>query len=328
MTKMSLKHTKNLKLIKIASVILSLLGYYVYRNSRAYKKYFHFANKMKDIPDDLQIVNLGTTAAFYAFDYSKIKVPAMNMAIYTQTFNYDLKILQKYAKHISENAIILITIEYPIFLFPDIPENRPEVHNQFNKILRVENKNLSKTLKSYCLLLFPFFIKKSAGSILHMINLETENGKKNHFTLREREAKIAEKIKGWWSACGLTEKDLSEDKLSVQVKKRLNASCLNLNELLNYCMDMSWKPVLILLPYSKQMNESLEQVLLNRICYSNLSDFIERGIPLLDYSHDPRLSDGDLYMDMEYLNEKGRALFSDIVIQDLVKINGLDLKRI
>lgn len=305
--------------ISIIMSILSLTGYYHYRKSSLYSKYFHFVNKLKKVPENLQIVNLGTTGAYYAFDYLKCKFTGMNMAIYTQPFSYDLKLLQKYEKNINKKAVILITIEYPIFLFPNIPKGRLEVYNQFNKIVKPDKKTLRQWFLINCFQLFPFLIHKYYTSIFNMIYLESTNGKINHFTRRERQQIVDDKIKNWWKAAGMKDKELKGSQLTVSIKNRLRQSQLNLNELLNFCKDKNWKPVLIMLPYSQDINNRLEKPLLDKICYNNLTSFLEKGILFLDYSHDLRLSSADLYMDMEYLNENGRAVFSEIVFRDLME---------
>lgn len=301
--------------IGLAAVLL--LEYYRYYNSEEYKKYFHFANKMKRVSQCLHIVNLGTTGAYYAFDYSKLKVPAMNMAIYTQPFSYDLKILKKYKKRISEGAIILITLEYPIFLFPEIPGERKEVHNQFCKILGPETKKIKDIVKCYFFQAFPFLIRKYYSSIFYMINLEKLNSKKNHFTVRDRKILIYQKIKGWCEASGIEQKDWNNGRISENIKKNMINSQCYLNNLLDFCMDSNWRPVLVALPYSEDMNNMLNEDLLDRIFYQNLNVYKARGIPFLDYSSNHKLKSGDLYMDMEYLNETGKKLFTNLVIEDL-----------
>lgn len=312
-----LKYSKNKIVLNIAILLIAIYGGYKYYINKIIKPYFHFVNKMKIIPDNLSLVNVGTSGAYYAFDYSGTKNPAMNMAGYTQPFEYDLKILKKYKEKINKGAVVLITLEYPIFLFPEIPEGRKEVLNQFNKILRPETNTIGELINYFLFKAFPFLIHKNYVSVFNLINLENENGKKNRFTRRERHNIIDQKIRAWWYAASIEEANLKKLTLSSRVEKNMIESRCNLQQLVDFCLSEDWKPVLVMLPYSTDMNKRLSEDLLNKICYNNLQPFVERGILFLDYSHDLRLSSGDLYMDMEYLNIFGRKLFTNIVIEDL-----------
>lgn len=309
------------------SMVATLAGfivYYFYRRSPAYKNYFHFINKMQAVPDNLQLINLGTTAAYYAFDYGNLNVRAMNMATYTQTFQYDLKILKKYEEKLGKNAVVLISIEYFVFLCPKVPSWRKEVYNQFLNLLESEGKTFKETFHIFFIRNFPFLFRNYHQSILNMIKMEEKYGKSNNFTIYEQNRIINQKLNALWGGAGISKEDLFSNKLTPEVKKKIADSKNHLGEMIDFCISKDWNPVFVILPYSFEMNKRFSKQLLDEICYNNLNEFVKKGVSVLDYSHNERLASSKLYMDMEYLNLEGRRRFTNIVMQDLKKTKILD----
>lgn len=143
-----------------------------YRNSKIEKKWrFHFSSKIM-ITNNLDLVNLGTTRAYYAFNYENLCNNAINLAGFTQTFKYDEMMLRKYSSKINKNAIILITIEYPIFLIPQINIRRKEVYNQISKRVGMLKVKEISIFKQMLYRMWPQLIDEENESIKYFCKLE------------------------------------------------------------------------------------------------------------------------------------------------------------
>lgn len=291
--------------------------YFHYRKSERYNKRFKFANKMLDVPDNLEIVNLGTTNAYYGFDYSNSGYQAMNMAGFTQTFAYDLKVMRHFSGKVKKDAAILIPFVYPIFLVPQIPNDRLEVYNQFARFLSLREINGQSRIKTFFYSNFPFLIDKHNRILQMFEQLEKTNGQRCRYTERQLEGILDTKLSGWYNAAGICEETISAGTMTQEMEKRMYESIEYLQQLVDFCFESGWHPIFVILPYSELTNKRVGEQFIENVVYRNLK-IVKKSvdIPILDYSRDDRLASIDNYMDAEFLNEAGRKKFTKIVLED------------
>ena len=86
------------------------------------------ANKSKDIAK-ADIVNLGSTYAYYDFVYDGIPIRGVNLAHRSQYLNMDLKYINKYAKFLKRGVKVLIVL--PDFVFAADAKEMSKKNNQF-----------------------------------------------------------------------------------------------------------------------------------------------------------------------------------------------------
>lgn len=53
--------------------------------------------------------------------------------------------------------------------------------------------------------------------------------------------------------------------------------------------------------------------------YENIRQANKKNIPVLDYIYDERFQDSELYINVDFLNGRGRKLFTKTVLDDLKK---------
>ena len=70
--------------------------------------------KFENVPYDIEICNFGSSHGSndYFYDKFQTKYTCFNFALPSQSLDYDYRIFEHYKEHISENAIIFITISY------------------------------------------------------------------------------------------------------------------------------------------------------------------------------------------------------------------------
>ena len=60
---------------------------------------------------------------------------------------------------------------------------------------------------------------------------------------------------------------------------------------------------------------------MKEVLYDNIRFLKDKQIPILDYWKDDRLNDYKLYINSDFLNEKGSKLFTEIVLEDIKKLD-------
>lgn len=60
---------------------------------------------------------------------------------------------------------------------------------------------------------------------------------------------------------------------------------------------------------------------MKEVLYDNIRFLKDKRIPILDYWKDDRLNDYKLYINSDFLNEKGSKLFTEIVLEDIKKLD-------
>ena len=93
--------------------------------------------------------------------------------------------------------------------------------------------------------------------------------------------------------------------------------------MINYTLSNGLKPVIVVPPCSKELNDFFSDEFLKEILYSNIEKANKNIIPVLDYLKKPEFQDYHLYENSDFLNVNGRELFTKKVVADLKKINYL-----
>ena len=101
-------------------IMILLLLNILFKNTNYYMNSIDQLQKIiKGVPDNLEIINLGSSYGKYAFCYDHIKIKGFNFAIKPQSLSYDFKILQQYRKNLNEGCIVLISLVPLVFCLPD-----------------------------------------------------------------------------------------------------------------------------------------------------------------------------------------------------------------
>ncbi len=279
----------------------------------------YYTKKFKYFPKHLNLVVVGTTQAHFAFDFSGIEVKAANMALVYGGLKFHSCFLEKYRHRICNGAVILITVEYPIFVCSG-QWTKPEMNVHYARVLLGHNPMLP-VYRQLFYKLFPYHYVKYP-LFESTISAEEKNRIRNRLRLYEIDSNIRELIKGW-------EKEIYPIKIldynnSVQMreqKERIDKSISILESTIYYCREHGWNPVIVGLPYCRQLNDALPKKFIEDCFYSCISRLQENiEIPFLDYSTDDQFSSIQNYMDIWFLNELGRKKFTKRVLNDLKKL--------
>lgn len=275
--------------------------------------------KFRNVPKEIQIVCVGTTQAHFAIDFSDVPVQGFNMALYRNPIIFHRFLLEKYEKRIQKNAVVLISLEYPIFCIDCFEKIAKENAVQYAKLLTGRNP-YNSLIGQLCLRFYPAHLDKQMQNFLSFKNVEERNRYVNHYKPWEWTNLCKNLIEyGWEKEIGIADYVMEGHKKALpKVDTAMKRGVLQTVELIYYCREKGWRPVLLGLPYSNILDQYIPDSFKRKCFYRNIQYIQDRtSCKFLDYSADKRMQNINNYMDVWFLNERGRQKFTQIVLKDL-----------
>lgn len=305
--------------ILIVATIIILLLLFIWICNKKYKNSNYFLedyNKIKKfvdgVPENLEIVNTGSNHAYYGFNYDDKKY--FNFASGSQSLNYDYKILKQYSNNLNDSCKVLIVLAPLSFGFVDYKDDSSNSRYYFfidkDKILNYSRlKNFlyvdMPILKSWKNFIRIFLRKKEIKPVINT----PDNA--------EKEALL--RINGWKKQFNL--KDLLDMKSAYCLKDEFENVKIILLDMIKFSLKHNWRPIIIIPPASVFLTEKISDEFMKEVLYDNIRFLKDKQIPILDYWKDDRLNDYKLYINSDFLNEKGSKLFTKIVLEDIKKLD-------
>lgn len=314
-------------MLKVLILIFILIILLVLITNKLYKKTNHYKNEIeqlqkyiKGVPQDLEIINLGSSYGKHAFDYSHISLNGFNFALQPQSLSYDFRILKQYTPNLKENCRILITFPALVFGFLDYSDDKANT-KYYDFLDKKEIIGYSK-LKYLIRVIFPVFSHKfNILRIFKDVKKQPQNCKKNLLTEKEVKKEAILRVNGWKKQFKLKntihyEKYPELEKMFVETTKLLA-------EMIDYCIENNFKPMIIVPPTSGILNEMLSKEFIKKVLYENIEKANKKKIPILDYLYDESFQDYKLYINSDMLNVNGRKLFTKRVFKDIENLENM-----
>lgn len=304
-------------LILLFVIVLFTLNM-IYKNTNYFRNQFIQVEKFKNVPNNLEIINTGSSYAKYAFDYEHTSLKGFNFGLQPQSLSYDFKILKKYTPNLKKKCIVQIVIPNLVFGFLDYEnDNYNTKYYYFLDPKDVIHYNKFKHLIREKL---PILTTKRAIRYIIKDVLEDNsfNQSESLMTKQQVEKEAFLRVEGWKKQFGL------DSTITCNYPEELKKMFFNTTELvakmIDYCVDNGFKPVLVIPPTSKILNDMLSKEFMQECLYNNIDKANKRNVPVLNYLYDERFQDYKLYMNSDFLNKTGREKFTKIVIHDLKKM--------
>lgn len=278
--------------------------------------------KFKKIPNHIQVVCVGTTRAHYAIDFSGEDYIGFNMALYKNPLEFHLPILQKYRRKIAKNAIILITLEYPIFCLRDIEKIAKENMQQYAKVICGRNPYCSM-IHQIIKKILPQEENPQTDVLQYMKVLEQKERYMNHFKQWEVDRMCKELIDDGWNREIDFPLFVQEGHLShlSELHSTMERNKKVLINLIRFCKANDWNPILLGLPYSKFVYDFVPDTFKQQCFYKNIQLVCkETGCEFWDYTGEESLQEKNNYLEVQYLNKRGRGEFMKLISQKLDNI--------
>lgn len=284
-----------------------------YKNSNYFLDDYNKIKKFVDgVPGNLEIVNTGSNHAYYGFNYGSRK--CFNFASGAQSLNYDYKILKQYSNNLNGGCKVLIVLAPLSFGFVDYKNDSSNSryyffmdkdkilnYSRLKKILYVD----MPILKSWKNFIRIFLRKKEIKSIINT----PDNA--------EKEALL--RINGWKKQFNL--KNLLDKKSASYLKDEFENVKTILLDMIEFSLEHNWRPIIVIPPASVFLTKKISDEFMKEVLYDNIRFLKDKRIPILDYWKDDRLNDYKLYINSDFLNEKGSKLFTEIVLEDIKKLD-------
>jgi len=289
--------------------------------------YFHVALRnqqehkvLRGLQKKYDRIAFGSSYGLYGISFPQ-ETNGFNFCIGGQFFYYTDKMLREYApKCLKPGGTIYLVIADLVFARVGKGLYRPE---RYSLLLSKESLGEEYSFLNYMRMRFSLFYRPKIRTLIASL----VRGEENHFdTLCENNLnynKTLEQAKkrcaSWCRQFGLknTVSDIIEPELDLEFGKTRAI----LTGMIQFCLDNGFKPILVVTPVSKAMNECLSDEFMKRVLYDNIKMANEQKVPFLDYLKDARFQDISLYANnADCLNAKGRKLFTKLLIEDTNKI--------
>ena len=300
-------------IVLVGLIILNAL----YKRTNAFQNQFIDITKFQRLKDDdrFDIVNLGSNHPKFAFDYSESGVKAMNWAVGPETFMYDFAILKKYKKHLNPGAIVIIPVcPLKFFLLNTHKNNLVKYYRILSKH-EMPDYDAKQKMLEYVVPIFHYPTR--AKRILRDVRsdnrlLLTENPMNNE--------QIVKDAAYWIDGCWNPEFDIdivNMQPLSKENKKSIDSNIRILSEIIQYCLDNGFKPILTMLPVTKELSSKFPEEFIQQHILRYINESNKLGVPVLDYLKDERFVSPDFYINSFFMNAVGRKFFTKIFVNEL-----------
>lgn len=310
--------------------ILRLLLFPLLFLNKWYKKTNHYNNQFidvrkftgrqaftLDIPHDLDIINLGSNQPKFAFDYTGVDIKGMNWAVGPQTLEYDYMILKKFHSFLKEGAFVVIPIcPLKMFLYKfNRASSVVKYYGCFDKYIIPDYDEIQyKHDFMYPLIWHPkricFLLKDVQPDRCMELTY-------NPMSEEQIQSDADYWIKGCWNRefsidiCNMS--DLSdENKKSIQMNIDI------LRDMVTFCVERSYRPVIVYLPVTKSLGEKFNDEFVDKYIKSYVDKAISGlDVHVYDYLKDRRFQKNEYYINSFFMNRVGARFFTNEFIRDL-----------
>lgn len=272
-----------------------------------------YTQKFQEVPDKIQVCNLGSSHGLYGFCYDDIdKDFCFNFSLVSQTLEYDNRILSYYEDRISAETKVIIPVSY--FSFFGEGEQNTDVFQSKNlryyKFLPKEYisyYSFSEDIQAKLPLLFAY------ESIADIFYKENENDNIWSASLNASNYDAGYTVRKHVGQC-------CDEKGNVL----LNPDSIEaLYSMIDICKEKGARPILITTPFTSEYLNGImtDKIELYDAFYKQIGKIVDKtGVEYYDYSFDERFSSNlDYFMDVDHLNKKGAKEFTKVVLQRINK---------
>lgn len=263
---------------------------------------------------NFDVVNVGSSSAVFAFDYTGLNVKAFNWAMQPQSLEYSFKILKMYFSILGQKGIVLI----PFSPFSGLSVTGKWAETANDKYYTILDHTLIDDYESVhrrrC---FPLFTQpRTALKRLVRDVPRHVSGTRNKSCRTEEEfQQDAARWIEWWKREFHIE-DLSAP-LSDENKKGAESRRQLLSEMIDFCLVRNLRPVLVLPPMHPSLSGLFTKEFRENYIYSFLRRTNTRNILFLDYFDDQRFVSAEDYDNSFFLSKEGARRFTRIVLEDV-----------
>ncbi len=318
---------KFLSLLAVVAVLMIGINA-VYVNGFYYSDTYGEVQKFNNVPTGITLANTGTSHGLASFRYpDDLAETTFNFALSGEDIYHDFQTLKQFSDHIADECVIAIPTSYFSFCMSvDEPSQKRYYAYMDKEYLRgfsyetLINAKYLPVLRSgeY---LFKDLINDQAmdvgGMMMEADAAENDTASDVAAAIAARETMEAELHS---HAVGRAESWRSG--FMIIGENNMPANRQLLIDMVNYCKEQGWKPVLITTPVHYTLNEAFTEEELEHYYFSNTHAVQEAtGVPYYDMSHDETFANTpEYYSNSDHLNKEGGDAFTAAFLGYLTEI--------
>ena len=273
--------------------------------------------------NEVEIANVGSSHGAYDFIYDGLTedgYSCFNFGSVSQTYQYDLALLEEYGAHLDEGCVLFIPVSY--FSFNNETVNETEAQALSVKYYHCLSPKNIPGYDLYTGMVTTRLPILSAGDDLLKLLPEFSPSLKVFAAEGDSEpsgmdeAAVAE----FASRAAARYDRHFNNKENLFLPEREE----QLLSLIDYCKKHGLTPVLITTPFSVYYNDPVPEDFLNRF-YSTVNRIAsDTNVSYYNYSHDARFSEILTYFsDSDHLNAEGAAYFMEIIAEEVPELRDI-----
>lgn len=309
-----------LSILVILLIVLLIINY-LYKKTNYYKNFISNIQKFIDgVDNEIELASFGSSYAKYGIIKEEIKnLKAFNFGIQPESINYDFKMIKMYKNNLKENCIVILNIPNLVFTFVEYKSERS--NTKYYYFLDKKYINNYKKYKHFLnihlpVLKDPFLIRYILKDT-RIDNYEKRENTKLDEKGVEKEANL--RIGGWKNNANIS--NTIDDNVSNEIKETFKKTQKILEDMIEYCIENKFRPVIVIPPVSEILSEKLSEKFLKTYLFDNIQIANKRKIPVLNYLNKEEFKDYKLYINSDFLNLKGRKILTKTILEDLKKLN-------
>lgn len=283
--------------------------------------------------EEVEIANVGSSHGAYDFIYDELTedgYSCFNFGSVSQTYQYDLALLEEYGEHLDDGCVVFIPVSY--FSFNNETVNETEAQALSVKYYHCLSPKNIPDYDLYTDIVTTRLPILSAGEDLLKLLPEFSPSLKVFAAEENPDAfETNETTADDTETAGMDEAAVAEfaQRAAMRFDRHFNnKENLFLPEreeqllsLIDYCKKHELTPVLITTPFSSYYNNPVSEDFLDRF-YGTINRIAsDAGVSYYDYSHDARFSENLTYFsDSDHLNADGAAYFMEIIADEVPEL--------
>lgn len=285
------------------------------RKTTWYKSFWSGAEKFwVNPPFDLDIVNLGSGAGYFAYNYEDSGVKGCNWALWPQSLQHDFNILKNYYSFIKPQGFVVITAcPFGCLFSPNYDKNHNLKYYTFLHPATIQNFDENERIKALSIKKNPlnyFGLKKVIKKIIKNKLLFANNKESEQYV-----DNACLMIEGWKKQFGIDDLDAP---LSDKHKLEFDSRQMLLREMIQFCIERDLRPVIVYPPIHPSLRLLMSDVFIKRYIY----DFIEGAIngqdcPFYEFLNSDTIKEDNLFRTSYFLNTNGAKKFTNQMLNSL-----------
>ncbi|WP_354019468.1 hypothetical protein [Fictibacillus halophilus] len=260
----------------------------------------------KKEPHPVDIINLGASHSMYGYYFKPTGLSHLDLALPSQTIQYDYKLLKEYSEHLKPGGVVLVSISQMTFV-------NYEAKNIGNYYRILDRRDIEpfNSIDYYTYLNLPGTNTASLSSAI--------TGKLKDLRWDSHQP---------WSNNGKNYSERKYEKIEDQYREaeennNIEPNVKQLREIVDFCKEKGYQVVLTMEPVHQSYLEYFDENVMDRLVYQHLES-LDLNVPLLNYMSDQRfVNNKEYFIDPDHLNSEGRKKFSWIVYEELKRMGYL-----